>query len=47
MKNAKFTETQIVFVIRQARQGVRVEKINRKMELIEQHFTIGKGSMEA
>ena len=38
MKKSKFTEAQIVFAIRQAEQGTRVEEISRKMGITQTTF---------
>ena len=38
MKKSKFTEAQIVFVLKQADQGVKVEEICRKMGVSEATF---------
>ena len=38
MKKSTFTEAQIVFALKQAEQGVRVEEICRKMGLSEATF---------
>ena len=38
MKRSKFTESQIIFALRQAEQGIRVEEISRKMGIIQATF---------
>ncbi len=38
MKKSKFTEAQIVFALKQAEQGVKVEEICRKMGVSEATF---------
>ena len=38
MKKSKFTEAQIVFALRQAETGVRVEEVCRKMGICEATF---------
>lgn len=38
MKKSKFTESQIIFALRQAEQGTRVEQISRKMGVTQATF---------
>ncbi len=38
MKRSKFTEAQIIFALKQAEQGVRVEEISRKMGITSTTF---------
>jgi len=38
MKRSKFTESQIIFAIRQSETGVRVEEVCRKMGISEATF---------
>ena len=38
MKRSKFTEEQIAFVLRQAEEGAKVEKVCRKAEISEATF---------
>ncbi len=38
MKRSKFTEAQIVFALKQAEQGVRVDEISRKMGITQATF---------
>ena len=45
MKKTKFTEQQIVFALRQAKSGTRMDEVCRKMGISEDTFTIGRKSM--
>lgn len=45
MKRSKFTESQIVFAVKQAETGTRVTEVCRKMGISEATFLIGKGNM--
>jgi len=38
MKRSKFTEAQIIFALKQAEQGVRVQEISRKMGITQATF---------
>lgn len=38
MKRSKFTEAQIIFALKQAEQGVRVQEISRKMRITQATF---------
>jgi len=38
MKRSKFTEAQIIFALKQAEQGVRVQEISRKMGITQTTF---------
>lgn len=38
MKRSKFTEAQIVFALKQAEQGVRIDEISRKMGITQATF---------
>jgi len=42
MKKSKFTEAQIIFAIKQAETGVRVEEVCRKMGISEATFYKGR-----
>jgi putative transposase len=42
MKRTKFTEQQIVFALKQAETGIRVDEVCRKIGISEAPFTIGK-----
>jgi len=50
MKKSKFTESQIIFALKQAETGTKVEEVCRKMGITEAskarlRFTIGKRSL--
>ena len=47
MKKSRFTESQIVFALKQSETGVKVEEVCRKMGISEATFTIGKKNSEA
>ena len=45
MKRTKFTEQQIVFDLKQAETGTRIDEVCRKMGISEATFTTGRRSM--
>jgi hypothetical protein len=45
MKRSKFTESQIIFALRQTETGVRVQEVCRKMGISEASFS-GKATYE-
>jgi len=42
MKRSKFTESQIIFALRQVEQGTRFEEVSRKMNITQTTFYIWK-----
>ena len=45
MKKSKFTEAQIVFAIRHAESGVKIQEVCRNLGSARLHFTTGKINM--
>jgi putative transposase len=42
MKTSKFTESQIIFAIKQSESGLKTDEICRKMGIPKRHFSIGR-----
>jgi len=47
MRKSKFTETQILSMIKEAESGIPVPEISINIALVKAHFTNGAQSMEA